>query len=70
MNWAKIINDLRNKMLVSQYELAKFLNVSYATINRWENGRTLPTFKGQRAINNLCMKNGIDINEERYKDNL
>ena len=38
MNWSKIIKNLRTKMLLSQYELAKILDVSFASINRWENG--------------------------------
>ena len=31
MNWAKNIKKLRNKMLLSQHELANLLNVAYVS---------------------------------------
>jgi transcriptional regulator with XRE-family HTH domain len=34
-----LIRDLRNRLNLSQEQLAQRLNVSFATINRWENGR-------------------------------
>ena len=61
MNWSKIIRDLRNKMLLSQTELADLLGVSFASINRWENGHNEPTIKIKRKIKELCQKENIDI---------
>lgn len=45
MNWAENIKKLRNKMLLTQQELAKLLNVAYVSINRWENGVHEPTMR-------------------------
>ena len=42
-NYAEAIKKLRDKMLLSQEEFAKVLGVSYASINRWENGKHEPT---------------------------
>lgn len=67
MNWSKILKALREKMLLSQAELADILNVSFASVNRWENGRNEPTFKAKREINALCLKYNIDINSNEFK---
>ncbi len=61
MNWSKIIKDLRNKMLLSQTELANLLGVSFASINRWENGHNEPTIKIKRKIKELCEREKINI---------
>jgi DNA-binding transcriptional regulator YiaG len=36
------IRSLRIRMKMTQVEFANFLNVSFATVNRWERGRTIP----------------------------
>lgn len=56
-----MVKELREKLLLSQTELAKKLGVSYATVNRWENGHHEPTFKDRRRIVALCKKYGISI---------
>ena len=61
MNWSKIIKDLRNKMLLSQTELANLLGVSFASINRWENGHNEPTINIKRKIKELCDREKIII---------
>ena len=38
-----IINDLRESQELSQYELAKALQVSQSAIAKWELGKTEPT---------------------------
>jgi len=60
MDYSKVINDLREKLLVTQEELAKILGVSFASVNRWENKRHEPTIKAKRKIRDLCRKNGIE----------
>ena len=44
MNYSKAIKELRQKLLVSQTELAEMLGVSFATVNRWENGHFEPSY--------------------------
>src|SRR5688572_21538769 len=50
---ANIIRNLRSKLRLSQEELAQRLNTSFATVNRWENGRALPQGAAREAINKL-----------------
>lgn len=65
MDFARMVKGLREKLLLSQTELAKKLGVSYATVNRWENGHHEPTFKDRRRIVALCKKHGVDTDEKR-----
>ena len=41
-DFADSIIQLRSELRISQKELAEQLNISVATVNRWENGRTEP----------------------------
>ncbi len=70
MDYSKVIRELRQAMVLSQKEFAKKLNVSFATVNRWENGHHKPTYKARRQILSLCRKYGIDsIEQEESKEN-
>ena len=60
MDYAKAVKELRRKLLVSQSELAKMVGVSFATVNRWENGRFEPSYKAKRKLRVLFEKNGIE----------
>ena len=63
MAWTKILKELRNKLLLSQTEMAELLDVSFASINRYENGHHEPTIKVKRKVKLLCEENGIDIED-------
>lgn len=45
-------------------ELARMLGVSFATVNRWENGRYEPNYKAKRKLRDLFEKNGIVLEEK------
>ena len=62
-DYPALVKKLRDKLIISQEELAKLLEVSFATINRWENGHTEPTIKAKRKLFELCKENGIKIEE-------
>lgn len=50
MKYKDMIIALRNKLIITQEELAKMLDVSYVSVNRWENGRHEPTIKLKRKL--------------------
>lgn len=50
-------------MVLSQTEFAEKMGVSFATINRWENGRHEPTYKAKRQIIALCKKYKVKMEE-------
>lgn len=41
--FASKVKALREQLALSQEDLAKALGVSFATVNRWENGKTQPS---------------------------
>lgn len=60
-DYQKMIVSLRNKLILSQEDFAKFLGVSFASVNRWERGHHEPTIKVKRKIVELCEKQGIQL---------
>lgn len=64
MEWGKAIKKLRNKLLLTQAELAKLVGVSFASINRYENNQSIPTMKVKRVLKSLFDKNNIELEEK------
>ena len=60
-NYSELVKKLRDKLIISQEELAKLLEVSFATVNRWEKGHYEPTIKAKRKLIELCRENGIEV---------
>ena len=60
-NYKDLIKRLRNKLIISQKELAKMLEVSFASVNRYKNGNNEPTIKVKRRIIELCKENEIEV---------
>lgn len=58
-SFAEEIKYIRTKALRSQQDFAAELGVSFSTVNRWENGKTQPTFKTLRLIDNYCKENNM-----------
>lgn len=61
MNLSENIKLIRQKSLLSQETFAKELGVSFATVNRWESGKTRPTYKTMKLIDDYCRDNNIDF---------
>lgn len=58
------IKLLRKKMLLTQTEFADKLGISFATVNRWENGSYDPTMKTKRKLAPLFEKYSITVGVE------
>lgn len=65
MDYQRLVKELRLKLILSQQEFADLLNVSFASINRWETGKHEPTVKVKRKIVELCKENNIDLEENK-----
>ncbi len=61
MSFSIEIRKIRQNALMSQQDFAKELGVSFSTVNRWETGKTLPTYKAMKAIDEYCKKNDISF---------
>src|SRR5665213_3363402 len=54
------LRELRSKLKLSQEELATKLNVSFATVNRWENDKATPQGAARDAISKLLEEAGAE----------
>jgi putative transcriptional regulator len=64
MDFQRLVKKLREKLILSQQELAELLDVSFSSINRWETGKHKPTIKVKRKIVELCKVNKIGLEEK------
>jgi transcriptional regulator with XRE-family HTH domain len=64
MTFAEKVKNVRAKILISQKELAKEIGVSFATVNRWENGKLEPTFLNEKRFEAFCKNKNIDFEEK------
>lgn len=55
-NYPALIKELRGQLGLSQEDLARELGVSYATVNRWENGQSKPSKLARVQIDTFCSK--------------
>ncbi|MFA7446200.1 MAG: helix-turn-helix transcriptional regulator [Flavobacteriaceae bacterium] len=56
MKYSISVKKLREAMFLSQEEFAKYLGVSLVTVNRWENGKFIPTIKMKKKLNQLFLE--------------
>ena len=62
MDFSKRCLDVRMKLNLSQEMLARKLDVSFATVNRWEKGKALPQKLILCRFEKFCKENGIELN--------
>ena len=53
-NFAEMVKEVRRQLGLSQEELAHELGVSFSTINRWENSKTVPFKLARRQFEAFC----------------
>ena len=56
-----LIKQIRENLNMSQTELAEKLNVTFATVNRWENGRAVPNKIAQTKLYEICKENDVPV---------
>jgi transcriptional regulator with XRE-family HTH domain len=56
-----LIKQIREYLNMSQTELAELLNVTFATVNRWENGRAVPNQLAQTTLYEICKENSVPV---------
>lgn len=70
MSFSNDIKVIRQKSLLSQEAFAQILGVSFTTVNRWETGKSKPSYKTMKLIYDFCKSNNIDfdISKELVKE--
>ncbi len=63
MDYAKKIKEYREKVLITQVELAKILDVGVVNVSRWEKGHFEPTMETKRKLRKLFEEAGIKVDD-------
>jgi len=63
-DYPSLVKEIRRQLGLSQEDLARELGVSFATVNRWENGQVKPSKLAQAQLNAFCAKR---VGEGRLK---
>lgn len=63
-DYQELTKELRDKLILTQQEFAKLLCVSFASVNRWENGKFEPNIKVKRKIVELCKESNINVEDK------
>ena len=53
-NYRELVKEVRRQLGVSQEDLAREIGVSFATINRWENGQVQPSRLARNHFHAFC----------------
>ena len=67
MEYSEKVRFVREKLDMSQEDLARALNVSFSTINRWENEKTKPIKMARAVFDSFCKSHGIVFDENVSK---
>ncbi len=55
-NYPALLKEVRQQLGISQEDLARELGVSFATVNRWENGRVKPSKLAKAQLKGFCSR--------------
>lgn len=53
-DYPTLVREVRRQLAISQEDLARELGVSYATVNRWENGQANPSKLARVQLDAFC----------------
>lgn len=59
MTFDEILKRIRKELNITQEQLARDLNVSFSTLNRWENGRNIPSRLARMRLAEYCTEKDI-----------
>ena len=58
-----LILEIRNRLNASQEDLARMIGISYATVNRWENGHSQPNKAAQLRLYDICKERKVNLED-------
>lgn len=70
MTISEKLKKIRTIKNLTQEQLAEELNIAFATVNRWEQGLTIPHGANKDKIEQYCKINGIMFDEEDNKNHI
>lgn len=64
MSFSEFVVSVRKRLQLSQKQLAVAINVSYSTVNRWENGHVVPSNLAVKSFYDFCENNFIEVPDD------
>lgn len=64
LSFSEFVVSVRKELQLSQKQLAAAINVSYSTINRWENGHVVPSNLAVKSFYDFCENNFIEVPDD------
>lgn len=61
MPFSDIVKSIRKQLGITQEQLAHELNISFSTVNRWENGHRVPKKLAVLCLIEFCKNNAVDM---------
>lgn len=61
MRFSDLVKKIRMDLGYSQEQLARALNISFCTVNRWENAKAKPSPMAKKLLFEFCEKQGLKI---------
>ena len=55
-DYPKLVKEVRSQLAISQEDLARQIGVSFATVNRWENGQSKPSKLAKTQLDSFCAR--------------
>jgi DNA-binding XRE family transcriptional regulator len=63
MTYSEKVKIVREKLLLTQEEIAAELGVNAITVCRWETGKTQPNIKAKKAIRDFCNSHNFNFED-------
>ena len=61
MTLDEVLKNIRKELRITQEQLARDLNVSFSTLNRWENGHNTPSRLARMRLRDYCVEKDISV---------
>jgi DNA-binding transcriptional regulator YiaG len=55
-DYIALVKEVRSQLAISQEDLAREIGVSFATVNRWENGQSKPSKLAKAQLDAFCTR--------------
>jgi len=63
MVFSDTVRLIRKRLDLSQEQLARELNISFSTVNRWEKGKNQPSQMAIEIFRQFCKDNNIEMDD-------
>lgn len=72
MTFNVALKEIRQHLFLSQKSFASEIGVSFCSVNRWENGKSIPNYQAMKKITAYCVERQVDCAalEQLWKENI